>query len=120
MIPDILEVTARDVSAATCVLTAVGEIDHDSRHHLNHAVDDALRRDRVQVVLDLTAVTFCDSGGLSTFVDAHRQATARGGWLRLAGPGAHVLDALQATNLDRYLTVCATVDEATGAGPRQS
>ena len=37
-----------------------------------------------RVVIDLGAVAFCDSVGLSAFVDGHRRCKAAGGYLRLA------------------------------------
>jgi anti-anti-sigma factor len=116
MLPEILVVTGRDVSDSAHVLTATGEIDHDSREVLRKAVDDAFARGRVHLALDLTAVTFCDSGGLSLFVDVHRESTGRDGWLRLAGAGAPVLSVLQATNLDLYLDIYPTIDDAIGGG----
>jgi anti-sigma B factor antagonist len=114
MVAQILDVHSRDVADRGCVLSAVGEIDHDSCALLLAVVDEAIARGRVQLVVDLAEVTFCDSGGLSALVDAHRRADARGGGLRLAAAQPRVLAVLQATNLDRYLSLYASVDEATG------
>lgn len=38
-----------------------------------------------QIVIDLTRLAFCDAAGLGAFIRVRRQATARGGWLRIAG-----------------------------------
>ncbi len=113
MVPQILDVRTRDIAQRACVLSAAGELDHDSCALLLAVVDEAVARGRVRLVVDLTEVTFCDSGGLSAFIDTHRLTGARGGWLRLAAAQPRVLAVLQATNLDRYLSLHATVGEAT-------
>jgi hypothetical protein len=38
-------------------------------------------------VVDVSSLAFCDSIGLSAFVDGHRSCTRLRGYLRLAGPG---------------------------------
>jgi anti-anti-sigma factor len=115
MMEDILKVTAEDVPGLVTVLTAAGEIDHDSRDVLADAGEEALRRRGVRLVIDLSAVTFCDSGGLSLFIDLHRRVTARGGSLCLASPQPPVLTVLRATNLDRLLALHPTVEDAVRA-----
>jgi anti-anti-sigma factor len=112
MTHETLDVRSKDVGATSCVLTVVGDLDRDSAVLLRDAVDDSLGRGRVHIVVDLLDTEFCDSGGLSVFVDAHRRTSARGGWFRLARPGAPVLTVLSATNLDGYLTVCPTIEAA--------
>ncbi|GGQ61010.1 STAS domain-containing protein [Couchioplanes azureus] len=115
MNPDILSVTFHDPADGVRVLSVAGEIDHDSVEVLRDAVERALADGRDRLVCDLSAVPFCDSGGLSLFVETHRRATARGGWLRLAGPQDQVRFVLDVANLDRYLGVHPTLDEALSA-----
>ena len=115
MTEPILTVATAAPEPGVTVVSAAGEIDHDSHHVLGDAVDTALRQGAERVVIDLTEVTFCDSGGLSLFVGLHKRVTAANGQLRLARPQPQVLAVLHATNLDRLLTVHATVDEAVQA-----
>ena len=115
MIEPILTVTTAAPAPGVTVLSAAGEIDHDSHHVLGDAAEAALRDSGGLLVIDLTEVTFCDSGGLSLFVGLHKRATATGGRLRLACPQPPVLAVLHATNLDRLLSVHPTVDEAVRA-----
>ena len=112
MTSEILSVTTRDAADGVRILAAAGDVDHDSVTVLRDAVEAAWEAGRTQIVLDLTAVAFCDSGGLSLFVEAHRRARVRGGWFRLAGPGRTVQYVLDATNLARYLSIHPTVDDA--------
>jgi anti-anti-sigma factor len=107
-----LQVTSRDVGSACCVVTPVGEIDHETRDQLRQVLHQNLSRGRHHIAVDLSPVTFCDSAALTQFVETHREASSRGGWLRLVGVQGLVLAVLQSTALDRYFTVCATLDEA--------
>jgi anti-anti-sigma factor len=69
-------------------------------------------------VVDLSALTFCDSIGLSTFVDAHRRCAAAGGYVRLAAPTPFLLRVLAVVGLlDRvpaYDTVLGAVRDDPG------
>jgi anti-sigma B factor antagonist len=115
MTEQILTVTADHAAGSVTILTAVGEIDHDSRNVLDAAADAALQRGSTRLVIDLAGVTFCDSGGLSLFLQLHKETTGRGGSLHLAGARAPVLNVLTATNLDRLLTLHPTVADAVHA-----
>jgi anti-anti-sigma factor len=112
MTEPILTVAERPGPYGVTVLTADGEIDHDSRTGLLEAAVRHVDRRAARLVIDLSAVTFCDSGGLSLFVDLHRRAETGDGWLRLAGAQGMVLGVLKATNLDRMFTLYDSVDTA--------
>jgi anti-anti-sigma factor len=109
----ILTVTDHDRPDGITVLTPAGELDRDSSKDLREAADQAVRRGRRQLILDLAEVTFCDSSGLSLFIDLHRQAVAGGGWVRLAGPQAELRSMLRVTHLDRLFAPYDTVAAAT-------
>ena len=115
MTEPILTVTTDAPAPGVMVLSAAGEIDHDSHHVLGEAAEAALRQGGERLVIDLTEVTFCDSGGLSLFVGLHKRTTAADGDLRLACPQPQVRAVLHATNLDRLLAVHDTVADAVRA-----
>lgn len=112
MTSDILTVTAHDGPGASTVLKATGEIDRDSRERLRLVAEQAIIDGHPRVVIDLSAVTFCDSSGLSLLVDLHREAEAHGGWLRLAAAHAVLRDMLRITHLDRLFATYDTVEAA--------
>ena len=114
MTQQILTVTVTG-GGPVAVLSAAGEIDHDSRLVLADAAETALLDGHNRLVVDLTGVTFCDSGGLSLLVDLHKRTRAQGGHLRLAGVQPTVQAVLLATNLDRLLPVHPTVADAVDA-----
>ena len=115
MTNEMLTVTTTTGGERVAVLSAAGEIDHDSRLTLEDAADAALQGGRHRLVIDLAGVTFCDSGGLSLFVDLHKKTTALGGELRLAAVQPAVTAVLLATNLDRLLPLHPTAVEALAA-----
>ena len=115
MMEPILTVVPARTTGSVTVLAAAGEIDHDSREVLSDAADAVLSEGCNRLVIDLTRVSFCDSGGLSLFLDLHKAAVAAGGSLRLAGAQPPVLAVVHATNLDRMLHLHDTVEDAVRA-----
>lgn len=111
MLPS-LKVTRLSADADASVLAVAGEIDRDTIHFLHDAAEEAIALGSHRLVLDLTGVTFCDSSGLSTFVELHRRTTTLGGWTRLAGLSGDLHGILRVTNLDRLLPIYDTVEQA--------
>ncbi|HET6917919.1 MAG TPA: STAS domain-containing protein [Jiangellaceae bacterium] len=101
-----------EVAREYMVVTATGEIDFQSYQPLQELLMTQLRAGRSRLVLDLDAVSFCDSSGLGMFVSIHRRAGMAGGWLRLARPNPQLRRILAVTNLDRLLGAFETVDAA--------
>jgi anti-anti-sigma factor len=64
------------------------------------------------LVLDLSAVRFCDCAGLTAFLRLRRLASASGGSLRLAAPTAAVSRVIMLAHLEEVLPLAASVDEA--------
>ena len=64
------------------------------------------------VVLDLSGVTFCDSSGVRTLVEADRSAREHGGAFCIAAPSEDVLRVLTLTKTDMTLEVFPDVDTA--------
>ena len=114
MTSEILTVSAYPGPGRSQVLLVAGEIDRDSRAVLREAADQALREAPDLLVLDLAGVTFCDSSGLSLFVDLHRQRAAGNGRVALAAASPSLRDMLRITRLDRLFPPYATVEEAIG------
>jgi anti-anti-sigma factor len=112
MTDQILRVRVQAGPPTITVLVVDGDLDHDSRRILHRAASDVLATGGTRLVMDLAQVTFCDSGGLSLFVELHRQAETAGGWVRLAGAHGMVLSVLKATNLDRMFVLFDSVDAA--------
>ncbi len=87
-------------------LDAAGAPDFKAR------VGSHLEAGTARLVLDLTAVEFVDSTGLSAILSAFRRLPADGGALALAGCRKPVFDLIKLTRLDRVLRLFDTAEEA--------
>ena len=65
-----------------------------------------------QIVLNLAAVTYIDSGGLGTLVGVYSSARASGADIKLTGLGQRLRDVLQITKLVTVFEVYDTEQEA--------
>lgn len=63
-------------------------------------------------ILDLSAVESCDSSGLSAILVANRILNSTNGQMRIASPSEKVYALIKITQLDSFLPVCSTVEEA--------
>jgi anti-sigma B factor antagonist len=107
-------VTIDVVPDAAGVLVAVsGEVDSSSAPVLAHHLDAVLETGPASVTVDLRAVTFLDSAGLSTLAMAHRRAESRGGRVRVLAASRAVVRPLQITGLWELLAA-EQVEDATG------
>jgi anti-anti-sigma factor len=64
------------------------------------------------LVIDLTAVEFCDSSGLSALLIADRQMRQHSGEIKLAGVHKKVLALLKISQLDKVFPIFDTVAKA--------
>ncbi|WP_371476613.1 STAS domain-containing protein [Kitasatospora sp. NBC_00315] len=89
------------------ILEAAGELDLDGAPHLHTALRRALTTSPASpiLVIDLAAVTFCDSCGLNALLRARIEAERRGAAVRLARPSRTLVRLLQITGADRVFPV---------------
>ena len=73
---------------------------------------------RTRIVLDLSALKFCDACGLGSLVRVSVRAAERGGWLRLVAPSPQTARIIGITRLARVLPAYAAVLEALAAPDR--
>jgi anti-sigma B factor antagonist len=94
------QVTTTDSSVH---LRVAGEIDSSSAPALRAELTTVLDLAPAELVLDLCAVSFLDSAGLSVLAAAHRRATAEDVRLRVLVSGRAVVRPLQITGLWQLL-----------------
>ena len=107
-----MHVTVLDNPDESVVVTVRGNLDIDSAPVLATTLDQVLDRPVPRIVVDLSAIEFCDSTGLSAFVVGHNRAAAAGGWVRLAGPNEWLTHLLDTVGLTKRLNVYPGVAEA--------
>jgi len=94
----------------TVVLAVAGEIDHATGPDLLAELRRCLVDRPVVLVLDLTAVTFLGSTGLSVFVEASQSAGHTA--LRIVAEHQAVLLPIRLLGLDKYLALYASRADA--------
>lgn len=111
-----LDIVSRQIGG-TLVVAIGGEVDLDTAPELHAAVTAAVGRTAGDpCVVDLTAVTFLGSAGLTALLDAARLSTARGGALRIVvDSNRPVIRPMVVTGLDQVFTLYHSVDEALAA-----
>ena len=82
---------------------------------LQNAVEDLLAEKQTRVVLDLTAVSRVDSGGLGKIVNCLSRVRMAGGTMHLAGVNETVVGLFKLTKVDRIVKMYPTAREAAQA-----
>lgn len=101
----------------TLVVAVIGEVDLDTAPVLHTAVTAAIGQTAGEpCIVDLTAVTFLGSAGLTALVDAARLSQTRRAPLRIVvDHNRPVIMPIVVTGLDDVLTLYHSVDEALAA-----
>jgi anti-sigma B factor antagonist len=82
----------------TPLIEAWGDIDHNTCGSIEAALDGALETGTTNILLDLSEVTYIDSGGLSVLLSGVRLLRDRG-WLGVIGPNPNVRRLLEIVGL---------------------
>jgi anti-sigma B factor antagonist len=93
-----LKITTRDVDGVTVVSCSGRIVFGDEATALRDTLKKLLDSTR-QVLLNLSGVTYIDSGGLGTLVGVYSSARASGADIKLTGLGQKLRDVLQVTKL---------------------
>ena len=92
-------------AAARRVVTVRGEVDLATAPELEVRVRAVLGDAPHGIDLDLAGLTFIDSSGLRTLVALAKEASSRGGSLRLLNLPRHAQRVLELTGLDDWFDV---------------
>ncbi|HEU4422949.1 MAG TPA: STAS domain-containing protein [Pilimelia sp.] len=82
-----IDVEQRGVATA---LRLTGELDMATAPQVRDRIEQLIADGRPRIVVDLHDLAFCDSAGLTTFIQGDKHCAAHGGWLRLARPEGQV------------------------------
>jgi anti-sigma B factor antagonist len=96
----------------TVIVKVRGELDLATAEGLYQRGRAAIRRDVRLLLLDLSAVSFCDSRGLSAFVRIANDADEVGCRYGLIAPRPLIVKVLRITGLNKRLPIFRTADEA--------
>jgi anti-sigma B factor antagonist len=104
-----LVVTVTESTPAATTLVVSGELDTPGAERLLARLDRLLDQGHRSVVLDLSAVPFCDSSGISALVRGHARASAAAGRLRVSAASPQLTRVLELAGLARMLGLQSTV-----------
>ncbi|MCX6138343.1 MAG: STAS domain-containing protein [Ignavibacteriales bacterium] len=88
------------------------KLDASNSHELKGEFLVLCRPSLKTLVVDMTAVEFCDSSGLSALLIAERTMREHGNIVKLAGVHKKVLALLKISQLDRVFQIFDTVGKA--------
>lgn len=110
-----MEIVTEPRTAQQVVVRVAGRVDAETCHLLRQQLVDLAGRSVTRVTLDMSAVSFLDSSGLSALVAGLKALRQVGGGLNLAATRSQARTALRLTLLDTILPIFETVDEAVTA-----
>ncbi|MFE3415583.1 STAS domain-containing protein [Streptomyces mirabilis] len=112
MEPPRFSVTRSTTADGITVLALRGEVDFTTGAEMRRALQDPDCEATRHTVMDLSQVTFMDSTGINALIEAHLDATAIQGWVRVASPTPSILRVLQIVGLDTVITCYPTLQQA--------
>lgn len=101
--------------AAAALFIVEGQVDMHTSPELRSQLRGALGEKANPVVVDLSLVSFIDSSGLATLIEALQATGKYGGRLRLCGLSPEVRNLFELSKLTSIFELCETREEAIGA-----
>ncbi|MEV7968973.1 STAS domain-containing protein [Sphaerisporangium sp. NPDC088356] len=99
-----------------CTLVGIiGDLDATTYSTARDQLSGLLAEGHVRIVMDVTELGFCDSGGIWILLEIHRRAKRDGGWVRLAGVNGFLQRLFTLTRLDAAFTIDADVTASLAA-----
>ena len=96
------------------VVTLEGDVDLESSPQAREVLLESVRQGR-KVLVDLAGVTYIDSSGVASLVEALQTARKRGTGFALVCVGNAALRVLQLARLDKVFTIHETLTEGLDA-----
>jgi anti-anti-sigma factor len=109
-----LELSHRISLAGQATVDLGGELDIASAEAAVSYVVDVIDRHRRPVIVDLTALSFCDARGLAALVRMAGYAEQMGCTFRLASPSLSLVKIMRITGLDRRFLAFQVPEQAPG------
>lgn len=98
------------------VVELTGELDLETAPTLTSALDMLEKHSRRRLVIDVSALAFCDSSGLGALVRVNRRAAQTGGWVRICGAAGTIQTIIGIAGLPSVLRCYGGVAEALADG----
>ncbi|MGD9484781.1 STAS domain-containing protein [Streptomyces sp. TRM70308] len=115
--PDRLTLTDVVRTEGCAMLRVAGKLDVSTEQQLLRRAGDLVDDGRHHLVLDLTALSFCDSRGLNCLLSLNWLCRRLNGSLLLAGVGSRIMELFALTGTRHLFRCFPTPGEAVGAVP---
>ena len=112
-----VELSHRISLAGEAIVELGGELDIVSAEVAVSYVRDIIDRHRRPVIVDLTALAFCDAQGLAALVRMAGYAEQMGCTFRLTSPSLSLVKIMRITGLDRRFLAFQVPEQAVGLRP---
>jgi anti-sigma B factor antagonist len=106
------KLTDEPIDESTHLVAVSGELHVSTAPAFARGLEDAIARGATDVVLDLDAVEFIDSTGLTVLLNGLRSVTRRQGHMALVVSNPTVLRLFEVTGLDATFDIRRTREEA--------
>jgi anti-sigma B factor antagonist len=108
-----MPVESRQLESGVAVVAIAGRLCLGAEvARLDAAVSHLLKQEQKKIVLDLTALEYCDSAGISTLVSCLTKVKKADGEMRIAGPNQRVQRILKMTGVDKIMSMFGNLSEA--------
>lgn len=114
-----LDVSVVRTSGSVAVLTVSGELNLYTSSGFGAAARTAAGDGHPHLILDLAAVSFCDSSGLSALITLFRWVQNTGGSLTLAAVPERMARLLEMSGVARIVSDFPSVEEALAQHPHR-
>lgn len=98
--------------AGVPVLGVAGEVDVFTAPEFKDAINEAIESGLVDLVIDLSQVSYMDSSGFGILLSATKRVRPKGGSINLVGSNEAIERMMKITRLDTVFNLYKTVDEA--------
>ncbi len=97
---------------AASILKIKGDVDLYSSPQVRKEVITLITKINKNLLVDLAEVTYMDSSGVATLVEALQLTKKRGGKLKLFSLGSTVKDVFELSRLDKVFDICDNQQQA--------
>jgi anti-sigma B factor antagonist len=104
-----LGLESREVGS-TSVVSVSGELDVFTAPQLEAILQKLVEQDRLEIVVDLSGVSFLDSTGLGAMVKALKWVKEKGGSLVVVAADERIVKVFKITGLDDVMSLTAELD----------
>ena len=104
-----LEILKKD---GTSILKITGDVDLYSSPQVRKQVLSLISKKNKNLLVDLAEVTYMDSSGVATLVEALQLTKKSGGKLKLFSLGTTVKDVFELSRLDKVFDICDNEQQA--------